>query len=346
MKQMIIGWLAMLVAGTAGATSFSYQGVLRSATGGSVEQKNQNIAFRLYDGATTDNALWGRSVSVLLDDNGLFNVELSDSFGSPIEGLTNALDRIIAENATTTLYIGLTVDGSSGEIRPRQKLLSVPKASFAEDVQMAKKDFSVLGTATFIGDVQHMGSVEVKNQLVAKTISVEDTATVVRMKVTDTMDVSGSIALAKGASMTVNGTSALIPSGVIVMWSGAANAIPEGWALCNGSNGTPDLRDRFVIGAGGGYAVGAKGGAESVTLAIDQMPKHDHKYVGDDELENTYPYKDYADKKATSTGMKYDASSTTGSKGGPKYYYTSPVGEGKSHENRPPYYALCFIMKK
>lgn len=339
MKRIL---LALLVASTSGlvmATSFSYQGVLRNATGGSVAQKNQNIAFRLYDGATTENALWGRSVAVLLDDNGLFNVELSDTSGSPIEGLTNALDRVIAAKAATTLYIGLTVDGSTGEIRPRQKLLSVPKATFAEDVQTAKADFTVLGAATFVGGVRHMGSVEVKDQLVAKTISVEDTATVVKMKVTDTMDVSGSIALAKGASMTVNGTSALIPSGVIVMWSGAANAIPAGWTLCNGSNGAPDLRNRFVVGAGGGYSVGERGGQDRVTLTVDQIPSHNHQYAGDDEVR-------YADTVGGSyeNGKKYDAKSDE-DKGNPRNYYTTSTGGSQSHENRPPYYALCYIMK-
>lgn len=45
------------------------------------------------------------------------------------------------------------------------------------------------------------------------------------------------------------------PSGVICMWSGATTAIPTGWALCNGSNGTPDLRDKFVVGAGSTYTL-------------------------------------------------------------------------------------------
>ena len=44
------------------------------------------------------------------------------------------------------------------------------------------------------------------------------------------------------------------------MWSGSIGAIPVGYYLCNGSNGTPDLRDRFVVGAGNTYAVGNTGG--------------------------------------------------------------------------------------
>ena len=58
----------------------------------------------------------------------------------------------------------------------------------------------------------------------------------------------------------------IIPSGGIIIWSGAANAIPTGWYLCDGNNSTPDLRDRFVIGAGSNYAVDATGGSADATL--------------------------------------------------------------------------------
>ena len=60
----------------------------------------------------------------------------------------------------------------------------------------------------------------------------------------------------------------LVPSGVILMWSGTVENIPKGWALCNGTQGTPDLRDRFIIGAGGKYGLNAKGGAENVTPEV------------------------------------------------------------------------------
>ena len=60
----------------------------------------------------------------------------------------------------------------------------------------------------------------------------------------------------------------LVPSGVILMWSGTTDNIPKGWFLCDGTNGTPNLRDRFIIGAGGKYSPGATGGAASVTPEV------------------------------------------------------------------------------
>jgi len=68
----------------------------------------------------------------------------------------------------------------------------------------------------------------------------------------------------------------LIPSGIILLWSGAIASIPTGWVLCNGANSTPDLRDRFVVGAGTTYAVNATGGANTVTLDVTMIPAHTH----------------------------------------------------------------------
>ena len=62
------------------------------------------------------------------------------------------------------------------------------------------------------------------------------------------------------------------------MWSGSVSAVPSGWQLCNGQSGTPDLRNRFVVGVGGTYAVGATGGADQVTLSVEQIPAHSHGY--------------------------------------------------------------------
>ena len=72
----------------------------------------------------------------------------------------------------------------------------------------------------------------------------------------------------------------MVPSKGIIMWSGSIATIPAGWFLCDGTNGTPNLRDRFIVGAGTTYAVGAMGGAATVALVEANLPSHTHTVSG------------------------------------------------------------------
>lgn len=67
-----------------------------------------------------------------------------------------------------------------------------------------------------------------------------------------------------------------VPSGIIVMWSGSINNIPQDWLLCDGTNGTPDLRDRFVMGTVSDPEIGDTGGSNSIGLSVSQLPPHSH----------------------------------------------------------------------
>jgi microcystin-dependent protein len=119
------------------------------------------------------------------------------------------------------------------------------------------------------------------------------------------------------------------------MWSGSVNNIPSGWVLCDGRNGTPNLQNRFIVGAGNEYEVGDTGGKDYVQLSVYELPSHTHEvtmYGGDlvaawtknDNFFTTY------DKYSS---YKHNVT-------------TSATGNNVAHENRPPFYALCFIMKK
>ena len=88
---------------------------------------------------------------------------------------------------------------------------------------------------------------------------------------------------------------ALMPAGTIILWSGSVASIPSGWVLCNGSNGTPDLRNRFVVGAGSTYAVNATGGATTATLAEANIPGHTHSFsasatTGNQSADHTHTF--------------------------------------------------------
>ena len=122
----------------------------------------------------------------------------------------------------------------------------------------------------------------------------------------------------------------MIPKGGIIIWSGSATNIPTGWTLCDGNNGTPDLRDRFVLGAGGNYAVDSTGGEATHTLTIDEMPKHNH----------TTQWKSFTG--GGGSGFSDPVNPETGD----LYIPTSYVGNSQPHNNMPPYYSLCYIMKK
>lgn len=140
-------------------------------------------------------------------------------------------------------------------------------------------------------------------------------------------------AVKPGTGLSVDASGALslaasgIPSGVICMWSGSSTSIPAGWVLCNGANGTPNLTDKFVLGAGATYAVGATGGEKTHTLTTSEMPSHNHS------------------NGAYATGV-YAGGSSDGGPGFTGVTSTGSNGGGQPHNNMPPYYALCFIMKQ
>jgi microcystin-dependent protein len=154
---------------------------------------------------------------------------------------------------------------------------------------------------------------------------------------------------------------AAIPVGGIIMWSGAVDQIPTGWALCDGTKGTPDLRDRFIVGAGSGYTVGLTGGEATHTLTTAEMPSHTHiqdaHNHGITDPKHTHPYttenddgqnKMRAGTSGAGTYGPYSYSilpSATGITVNNQAATNQNTGDGLAHENRPPFYALAFIMK-
>ena len=163
-----------------------------------------------------------------------------------------------------------------------------------------------------------------------------------------------------------------IPTGLITLWYGATTNIPSGWALCNGSSGTPDLRDRFVVGAGTGYAVGATGGSkDSVVVAHSHSssstatssatsnatssvtdPSHNHSYTagtGGQAISSTGTGATSYGSSAAVSGNKTTgitvATSVNTSVSTSVSTTVDSTGVSGTNANLPPYYALCYIMK-
>ncbi len=195
--------------------------------------------------------------------------------------------------------------------------------------------------------------------------------TVPNLTVTSAVQVNGSQTVS--GNLQVNGTlsaaattgGGFVPIGGILMWSGDPGKVPSGWLLCNGSgtyviSGTtysvPDLRDRFVVGAGGNYSSRSTGGNTSVTLGSNNLPPHRH----------TYKDTVFAENGIVGSGHSPDGLGT-GVDGGNNYigskssydgdnslswvqrysdYAQGNSGGGAdSFDVRPPYYALAYIIR-
>ena len=156
-------------------------------------------------------------------------------------------------------------------------------------------------------------------------------------------------------NLTVTGTTTgitFIPSGIISMWSGSIASIPSGWLLCNGSSGTPDLRDRFVIGAGSTYAVAATGGTKDAIVVSHTHtatstvtdPGHTHNFAarGDDGQGTPIAYGVVGYNADVGSGAGGMASASTGVSVATA---VATSGSSGTDANLPPYYALAFIMK-
>ena len=137
--------------------------------------------------------------------------------------------------------------------------------------------------------------------------------------------------------------------------------------MCNGENNTPDLRNRFIVGAGSSYSVGNTGGSDSVTITTEQLPSHSHGHSLSVSASGLKCESGGSHTHGVSMGSSAPAYlGVASSNGGTTTYRNfsggehthditgnitlegsiSNTGSGQSHENRPPYYALCFIMKE
>ena len=163
-----------------------------------------------------------------------------------------------------------------------------------------------------------------------------------------------------------------VPSGGIIVWSGAANAIPSGWLICDGANATPDLRDRFVIGAGSTYAVAATGGATTTsavaahthTLSGNTSASGTHTHTGSTSNTGSHSHDIPTSWNAAANyeGVRWernDYSWATPYAGAHSHTFTTAAGGDHTHtlsgtaastgdasvSIMNPYYALCYIMK-
>jgi hypothetical protein len=263
--------------------------------------------------------------------------------------------------ATATAINTVGVDSANTNLPPYMALYYIQKMTDSVSINNPINFMSTLGTTTSGGN------------LVAASGNISISTTTGALVVIGGMGVTGNINVGSGSgnaivangNVVINGSllvasgAGLVPPGGIIAWSGAEINIPTGWLLCNGSNGTPDLRNRFIVGAGTGssYAVGATGGsANSIVVSHTHTatstvtdPGHFHNYakggassgprnaVSIDTSVNT----DFN----TSATLTSDRGTDTKTTGVTVATTNAATGSSGADANLPPYYALCYIMK-
>jgi microcystin-dependent protein len=169
------------------------------------------------------------------------------------------------------------------------------------------------------------------------------------------------------------------PAGSVIMWTGTD--APRGWAICDGTNGTPDLRGKFILSVGSGRGLGDTGGEETHLLTVSELPSHthsgtvdssgDHSHTGTTNItgNHTHTVTNTVQKTGNNTpdGLDFSANEidninttttttsangdhshtlTTNTTGSHLHTFTSnSTGGGEAHNNMPPYYVLAYIMK-
>ena len=146
---------------------------------------------------------------------------------------------------------------------------------------------------------------------------------------------------------TIPAASSTLPTGMILLWSGSIGSIPSGYLLCDGTNSTPDLRDRFIIGAGSSYSVNQTGGtADAIVVShthtatsVVTDPGHLHSY----NFPNTG--NSYGSNGGGLINSGVATNTSTATTGLTVATTNATAGTSGTGANLPPYYALAYIMK-
>ena len=150
-----------------------------------------------------------------------------------------------------------------------------------------------------------------------------------------------------GILTQIPSASPTLPSGIILIWSGSTGSIPSGYVLCDGTNGTPDLRNSFVLGAGNSYTVGQTGGStDAIVVSHTHTATSTVTDPGHNHLGSVYSY--YNGSTGSGgyvSGINATTATSTSTTGITVATTNATAGTSGTNQNLPPYYALAYIMK-
>lgn len=240
--------------------------------------------------------------------------------------------------------LGNTTAGGTGVTIPSGKTCMV----WTMGTDVAEQLNHIVGAFSTGGNVAVGG-----NATVAGTLAVTGTTTLSDdLILNGSSGTAGQVVVSQGTGVAPAWGNAFV-AGMIMMWSGSIATIPTGWLLCDGTNSTPNLRDRFVVGAGSTYAVAATGGsADAVVVSHTHTatvtdPGHKHQayvipsfsgggYGANWNVDGPFTWPN-GQSTSLSSNMQ---NATTGIS-----VANSTTGVSGTNANLPPYYALAYIMK-
>ena len=226
-----------------------------------------------------------------------------------------------------------------------------PISKSGETQSYAFDTLEVAGVSTFSSAINVTGTTTITGDLTAS-------ATVTAEQITSTDDINAVDDITAGGTVTAtdfvgNGT---IPIGGIIMWSGTDAGVPSNWALCDGSSGTPNLIDRFIVGRGSAYSADATGGSANATLV-----SHSHTTNSTSKTLTGAVTKISEGFNASGTATGVFTKTNDGNNNITESLSNSPVsgftmdaththgtdtqGSAATNANLPPYYAIAYIMR-
>lgn len=343
-------------------TQLTYQGFLTDANGvpfGNTAPVNKTVIFRIYDALTGGTLKWS-SQQVITVDKGYFSALLGQGSAVGAEPFSADLSGVFAGSTASDRYLELNADGTT--IAPRLRFLAAPYALLSKSAtELLDPVTGASSLAISGGNLSSAGSIT-SGSITSGSVTA------------DSVTAGGNISATGNVSATRFDGFGTVPLGGIIMWSGSASAIPSGWALCDGSTAhnrtTPDLRGRFVIGAGSGAvsltsrAVAEKGGNEQTALTVSQLPAHTHQVSGNTSSTGAHTHtvnKAPLDDRNFTDGDNIQTLGVVGDSNNPITRYTNTgsagnhvhsfdvksasTGSGQAFSNLPPFYALAFIMR-
>lgn len=355
-----------------------YRGTLVNADGeplGSPTPRNYDVVFRIHDASSGGTLLWSEQQTVTVD-GGRYGIQLGlgGAYGTePRPELSSVFRTATASDRFVEVTVkGIGSGGADSTLQPRVRLLPGAYAMMSRHARTTEalvngargNVISLVGAKVGINTTNPVTALEVVGSTRSDGIQVEG---------------DGAVRGVATAASWVGGGAA--PVGSIIMWSGAAVDRPSGWAFCDGSvvNGyrTPDLRGRFVLGAGAGPGlteriVAQTGGEETHALAMEELPvhrhvfdppqsftsaagAHSHTFNGEINGSGKYAYVWVTENgvvgasgnQISARGFRAEMESSEAHRHEANLAPTASatVGAGQPHPNLPPFYVLAYLVR-